>query len=65
MLPASGWRLALDFVPVGDPLNMANAPYYANTVFIDAVTVQAVPEPSAVLMTLAGVGLLAVWARRR
>lgn len=65
VLPATGWRLALDFVPVTDPLNTANAPYYANTVFIDGVTVQAVPEPSSVLMMLAGVGLLAAWARRR
>lgn len=65
VLPATGWRLALDFVPANDPLNTANAAYYANTVFIDGVAVQAVPEPSAMLMVLAGVGLLAAWSRRR
>lgn len=65
VLPTTGWRLALDFVPVMDPLNTANAPYYANTVFIDGVSVQAVPEPSAVLMMLGGAAVLAGWARRR
>lgn len=65
VLPQAGWRLALDFVAAGDPLNTAGRPYYGHTVFIDGVSVQAVPEPSAVLMLLAGVGVLAAVARRR
>lgn len=64
-LPAFKGTLALDFVRTADPTNTANTPYYANTVFISGLTVQAtaVPEPGAVGLAL--VGLAGLWVTRR
>lgn len=66
-LPASSGVLALDFVRTNDPTNLANAPYYSNTVFFGGLTVQAaaVPEADTTLMMVVGLGVLGVAARRR
>jgi len=58
-LPTFGGVLALDFARVSDPNNVANRPFYENTVFLSGLTVSAVPEPAAAVLALAGVGLLA------
>lgn len=66
-LPAFQGRVAFDFVRTDDPTNIANLPYYANTVIFSGLAVQAAPVPEAdtSLMLLAGLGVLGLMARRR
>lgn len=64
-LPSFSGRLALDFIRTNDPQNLANVPFYSNTVFFDGLTVSAVPEPSTLAMLLAGVGIMTVVGNRR
>lgn len=61
-LPTFVGTLALDFVLTRDPLGPTLA---GNTVFFHGVTVQAVPEPSAVLLILGGLGCVAARSWRR
>ncbi|CAH0352894.1 PEP-CTERM sorting domain-containing protein [Aquabacterium sp. CECT 9606] len=66
-LPTFQGRLAFDFVRTDDPTNLANIPYYSNTVTFGGLTVQAaaVPETDTYLMALVGLGLVGVAVRRR
>lgn len=64
-LPTRSGRMALDFVQLSDPNNTANIGFYSNTVFIDGLTVSAVPEPSSIAMLLAGMGLIGAVVRRK
>lgn len=59
-LPAYAGGLALDFIRISDPGNLANVPYFANTVFFSGLLVQtaAVPEPDQWLLSLLGMGLI-------
>jgi len=57
--PAFPGRLALDFVPAGNP---GGTQY---VVFFDGLSVTAVPEPETYAMLMAGFGLLGFIARRR
>lgn len=66
-LPSFQGRLAFDFVRTDDPTNLANVPYYSNTVTFDALSVQAsaVPEADTYLMALVGLGMVGAALRRR
>lgn len=59
VLPAFQGRLALDFAPTGNPTGPLSY------VFYDGLAVTPVPEPETYAMLLAGLGLLALVARRR
>ena len=65
--PTFSGVLALDFVRTDDPTNLANAPYYSNSVFFTGLTVQAaaVPEADTSIMMAVGLGVLGLAARRR
>ena len=65
--PSFSGVLALDFVRTDDPTNLANVPYYSNSVFFTGLTVQAaaVPEADTSLMVLMGLAMLGFAARRR
>lgn len=66
-LPTFQGRLAFDFVRTDDPTNIANVPYYSNTVTFGGLSVQAtaVPEVDTQLMVLIGLGMVGIAARRR
>jgi hypothetical protein len=64
-LPAFQGRLVFDFVRTDDPTNTANVPFYSNSVSFSGLTVQAVPEADAVVMVLAGLGVMGLAAARR
>ncbi|MFT3856043.1 MAG: hypothetical protein QM742_00500 [Aquabacterium sp.] len=60
--------LALDFVKVSDPTNLAGIPYYTHTVFfggLDLVQVSSVPEASSSWMALLGVAAVVIRQRTR
>lgn len=59
VLPGFHGRLALDFVPTGNPSGPQSY------VFYDGLSVAPVPEPETYAMLLAGLGLLGLTARRR
>ncbi|TAK94424.1 MAG: hypothetical protein EPO09_09695 [Aquabacterium sp.] len=65
-LPAHAGVLALDFVRISDPGNLANTPYYNNSVFFGNLLVQpmSVPEPHQVWLSLLGMSLMALKIRR-
>jgi hypothetical protein len=66
-LPDLRGRVALDFVRTDDPTNLANLPFYSNTVFFDGFSVQAspIPEPATYTLLLAGLGILSIARRRK
>lgn len=63
-LPSFQGHVALDFALASDPLNTANADYYANTVIFNGLTASAVPEPGAIALVGAGLLVLARRARK-